>query len=92
MAAPGPNPPFTLAIAMFNCSITDAVLFCADTKASRIATEIFDDDFASCMDKMYAELDVDLKSYSTLTAAHDHIRLTPSHKNNIKAFIQWTSA
>ena len=71
MAAPGANPPFTLAIAMFNCSITDPVLFHADTKASRIATEIFDDNFTSCMDKTYVKLDYDLKSYSTLTAAHD---------------------
>ena len=90
MAAPGANPPFTLANAVFNCGITDALLFYRITKVIRIATEIFDDDFASCIGKTYAELDVDLKSYSTLTATHDQIRLTPGHKNNIQAFIQWT--
>ena len=90
MAALGANPPFTLANAMFDCSITDAKSFDGDTKTSRIATEIFDDDFTPCMDKTYVELDDDLKSYSTLTAAHGQIRLTPGHKKNIKALIQWT--
>ena len=42
------------------------------------------------MDKTYIKLDDELKSYSTLTATHGHIRLTPGHKKNIKAFIQWT--
>ena len=84
MAAPGANPPFTLANAIFDCGITDAVLFDGDTKASRIATEIFDENFTSCMDKMHVKLDDDLKSYSTLTAAHGQIRLTPGHKKKHK--------
>ena len=87
MAAPGANPPFTIANTMFDCGITDAVLFYGDTKASRIATEIFEEKFTSCMDKTYVELDDDLKSYSTLTTAHGQIRLIPGHKKNIKAFI-----
>ena len=90
MAAQGTNPPFTLANAVFDCGITDAVLFYGDTKGSRIATEIFDKNFTSCMDKTYVEQDDDLKLYSTLTVAHGHIRLTYGHKKNIKAFIQWT--
>ena len=53
MEAPGANPPFTFESAMFDCGITDAVLFEKNTKASRIATELFDDDFTSCMDKTY---------------------------------------
>ena len=89
-AAPGANPPFTLVNVMFDCGITDAALFDGDTKASRIATELFDNNFTSCMDKMYVKLDEDLKSYSTLTAAHGQIWLTPGHKKNIKELIQWT--
>ena len=72
---------------MFDCGITDAVLFDGDKKASIIATELFDSDFTSCMGKTYAEPDDDLNSYSTLTALHGQIRLTPGHKNNINAFI-----
>ena len=53
MASPGANPPFTLANAMFDCSITDYVLFDVDKKVSRISTEIFDNDFMLCMDKTY---------------------------------------
>ena len=90
MSTLGANTPFTLANAMFGCGITDAVLFDSDTKASRIATELFDNDFTSCMDKTYVELDDDLKSYSTLTAAHGQIRIPTGHNKNIKAFIQWT--
>ena len=62
MAAPGANPPFTLANAMFDCGTMDAVLFDSDAKASRINTELFDHDFTSCMDKTYVKLDDDLKS------------------------------
>ena len=75
---------------MFDFGITDATLFDGNTKASRIANELFDNNFTSFMDKTYVELDYDLKSYSTLTAAHCQIRLTPGHKKNIEAFIQWT--
>ena len=89
-STPGANPPFTLANAMFDCGIIDAELFDGDMKASRIATELFNNDFTLCMDKMYVKLYDDLKSYSTLTASHDKIRITPGHKKNIKAFIQWT--
>ena len=84
MAAQGAIPTFTLANDMYDCGIMYAVLFEGDTKASRIATELFDGDFTSCMYKTYVKLDDDLKSYYTLTAAHGQIRLTPVHKNNIR--------
>ena len=90
MAAPGSNPLFTLANAMFNCVITGSVLFDGDTKAIRTSTELFDNDFTSCMDKTYVKLDDGLKSYSTLTAVHSQIRLTTCHNKNIQVFIQWT--
>ena len=64
--------------------ITDAVLFYGDTKAIRIDTELFGEDFTLCMDKTYVKIDDELKSYSTLTAAYVQIRLTPDHKKNIK--------
>ena len=60
-AAPGANPPFTLANAMLDSGITDAALFYGNMKAIRIATELFDDDFTSCMYSTYVELDDDLK-------------------------------
>ena len=51
MTATGTNPPFALVNAMFDCGITDAALFDGYTKASKIATKLFDDDITSCMDK-----------------------------------------
>ena len=90
MAAPGANPSFTLANAMFDCGITDDVLFYRNTKVSRSAAELFDNNFTSYVDKTYVELDDELKSFSTLTTTHVQISLTPGHKKNIKAFIQWT--
>ena len=70
--------------------MTDAVLFYGDTKAIRIDTELFGEDFTLCMDKTYVKIDDELKSYSTLTAAYVQIRLTPDHKKNIEALIQCT--
>ena len=53
MAAPGANPTFTLANAMFDWGTMDSALFYGNTKASRIVTELFDDDYTTCMDKTY---------------------------------------
>ena len=58
--SPGANPPFMLANAMFDYGITDDALLDGYTKASRIANEIFDNNFTSCMDKMYVEIYDDL--------------------------------
>ena len=94
LAAPPVHPaapvvaPFTVANAMYDCGITDATVFQGISKAERIASEVFDDDFSSCMDKTYTDLDDDLKSYSMLTVTNGQIRLTPGQKKNIKAFIQ----
>ena len=52
-------------------------------------SELFEDDFSSCVDKTYEESDEDLKSYSNLTFINGKIRLGPGQKKNIKDFIQW---
>ena len=73
---------------MFDCGITDDVLFYRNTKVSRSAAELFDDNFTPYVDKTYVEIDDELKSFSTLTTTHVQISQTPGHKKNIKAFIQ----
>ena len=88
-AAPGPNPPFTVANNIFICGVDSPMLFNTSTQAQRIAEELFDDDFSSCMDKTSTELDEELKSYSSLTVTNGQIRLAPGVKRNIRAFIQW---
>jgi hypothetical protein len=62
-----------------------------DTQAQRIADDIFDNIFSSCMDlTSFKELDDHFKTYSDLTVAHGQIRLRPGTRKNIKAFVQWT--
>jgi hypothetical protein len=59
--------------AMIACGIDNNVLFNGATQAQRIATEIFDDDHQSVMDKTINELQEDLKAYSSLTVANGQI-------------------
>jgi hypothetical protein len=75
---------------MVQIGIDDAILFNGATAAVRFATELFDDDFNSCMDKTFSELDDELKIYSTLTVAQGQIRVTPGQKRALKALIQWS--
>lgn len=75
---------------MVQIGIDDATLFNGATAAVRFATELFDDDFNSCMDKTFTELDDDLKLYSTLTVVQGQIRVTPGQKRALKALIQWS--
>ena len=60
-AIPGVNTPFTVVNAIFDCGVTDVALFNGDTKVDRMAAELFDDEFLSCMDKTYKEFDKYLK-------------------------------
>ena len=51
--------------------------------------DMFDNDFASCMDKSDEEIDSDLKTYSSMTILQGQIRLNPGSKRSLKAAIQW---
>ena len=64
-------------------------LFEEKTQAERLASDLFSDDFHTCMDKTHGELDSDFKTYSDLTQAQGQIRITPGVKKNIKALVQW---
>lgn len=80
----------TVRDAMIACGVDNTVSFDNLTRAQRLATDLFSDDFKSCMDKTFEELDADFKTYSDLTAAQGQIRLLPGVKSRIKAFVQWT--
>ena len=82
--------PQTVLDAMIASGINNQIQFNVATQAQRIATDVFDDDFESCLSKDYKDLEDDFKSYSTLTVANGQIRLTPGTKKKIKGFIQWT--
>ena len=72
------------------CGVNNKALFMDQTQAQRIASDIFDNAFASCMDVTFKELDEHFKTYFDLTAAQGQIRLNPGIRKNIKAFVQWT--
>eukprot|EP00978_Attheya_sp_CCMP212_P045616 scaffold353478_cov28-Attheya_sp.AAC.1 len=69
--------------------VNDVDLFNGATASARMALDMFNDSFHSCMDKMFDEVDQDFKSYSSLTIAQGQIRLLPGIRTRIKAFIQW---
>ena len=77
----------TVLDAIVLCGVNHQIMFNRATAAERISTEIFDDDFSSCMDKSMKELDADLAMYSALTVANGQIRLTPGITKKIKAFM-----
>ena len=81
---------FTIRNALIACDVEDVALYDGVTAAAWLANDIFDNDFNACMDKTYEDLDDNLKAYSTMTVANGHIRLNPSTKKLIKAFIQWS--
>ena len=87
MAALPPN--FTVHDAVILCGVDDNIGWNNQTQAERIADEVFNSDFRAVMEKTMEELEADLKSYSTLTAANGKITLNPSIKRNIRAFMQW---
>ena len=60
------------------------------TQAQRLAEDIFDNDFTSCMDITFKELDDHFKTYSELSAGQGQIRVQVSIRKNIKAYLQWT--
>src|SRR5687767_10510406 len=56
----------------------------------RVATEMFDNNFSSCIYMSIEDLESNLKSFHEFTIAKGRIRFTPSIKKNVKAFVQWS--
>lgn len=65
----------TVVEAMIACGMDNQEMFNDETKATRLANELFNNDFTTTMDKMYEELDTDLKPCSDLTSS----RSNPHH-------------
>jgi hypothetical protein len=88
--AAAPPQVFTVYDAIVACGVDNVLMFQGQSRAARIAADIFSSDFSTCMDKSHSELETDLKSYDSLAANAGKIVLGPGTKRNIKAFIQWT--
>ena len=80
----------TVLDAIVACGVEHDALFMDETQAQRIANDIFDDRFVSCLDITLKELFELFKTYADLTVAQGQIRVRPGTRKNIKAFVQWT--
>ena len=56
---------------------SDEDLFNGQSSAQRLAEDVFDDNFLTCMDKSQADIEADFKSLSSLTVAQGQIRILP---------------
>eukprot|EP00978_Attheya_sp_CCMP212_P014771 scaffold37804_cov62-Attheya_sp.AAC.5 len=83
-------PAFDVHQAMTACGINDVDLFDGATSVARMALDMFNNSFHSCMDKTFDKVEQDFKSYSSLTIAQGQIRLSPGIRTRVKAFSQWT--
>ena len=81
----------TLQDALNACGVPqDGVLFNGATKTERIAHEIFDDEFQTCMDMSFDDFNSECKTLAGLNVNQGQIRLLPAVKRNIRGLIQWT--
>ena len=83
----------TLRDVLIRCGVpADGIFFNGDDKPDRIASELFDDDFDSCLLLTFQDIENECQTMSDLTVAQGQIRLTPSTKRNMKAFIEWAKS
>ena len=71
------DPGFTVVDAMVVCGVDHDILFLEETQATRLAGDIFLNQFSSCMDITFKELDERFKAYSDLTIVQGQIRVRP---------------
>ena len=83
----------TIVLSLTLCGVendTAGLLWNGETASRRIASDVFNDSFDSCIDITFSELDDHWKTYSSLTVAEGRIRLRPATKVNIRSLVQWT--
>ena len=74
---------------MILCGIDNVARFDGQIQAERLAEDLFDNDFQTCLDLDIKQLEADMKAYADMTVAEGRIRLNPRIKRNLKAFVQW---
>ena len=82
-----------IACSLMDCGIeiySGGVIWNGESASQRIADDVFNNSFNTCIDITFTELDDHWKTYSSLTVADGRIRLRPGTKVNIRAFVQWT--
>lgn len=86
MAAPN----HTVLEGIIRCGVSNALTPGINTSpAMRIATQIFADDFASCMDMTDLQIDASMKTFTGLTQAQGQVRVMPGVTRHLKAFTEF---
>ena len=87
---PVAQPTFTVWKALQEWGVINvSTLYDGQLQVQRMATNMFDNDYETMIDKMYSELYDDLKEYSALSVANGRIRVPPNGKKNIRGLIKW---
>ena len=81
MAVPAAAIVFTVQDAMIACGIDNVTLFDDSPPTTRIATDLFDDNFTACMEKNYEDLDDDLKGVLHIDASAGPDKIDPRHNS-----------
>ena len=82
-------PPHFMVLDAMIAAVNDTDNFNAQSLVVRIAEDIFEDDFDTCMDESHSDLELDFKMFSALASAQGQIHLLSGVKKRIKAFVQW---
>ena len=84
MAAALP-PVFTVYDAMIAVGVDDTDNYNGQSSAERLAEDLFDNDFTTCMDKSHDDIESDFKSFSVLTQVQGQIRTIPRVKKTYQS-------
>ena len=68
---------------------TDGIIFNESNDSDRIANDVFNDNFNTCIDLKFSDIDKHWKTYGSIAVAEVRIRLRPSTNFNIKDFLHW---
>ena len=82
----------TITNALITCGVlanTTGLIVNEKNVAEIIATDVFNENFNTCVDIKFSKLEDNWNTYSGLTVSEGRIRLRTRTKANIRAFIQW---
>ena len=68
---------------------TNGIIFDGSNSSERIANYVFNDNFNTCIDLKFSDIEKHWKTYIYLTVDEGFIRLRPRTKVNIRAFVHW---
>ena len=81
--------PNTISYTLILCGVladTNGIIFDGSNASERIANVVFNDNFTTCIDLKFSDLDEHWKTYGYLTVTEGRIRLRPRNKVNIRDF------